>query len=249
MGTPGCGGAGFTYGMPEVLLLELEGVLVETSDARRHALARAFRDEGLPAAAEGCDGWPMARPPRESAIELLEATSGGADPVTIELVTARAEREFARRVGSGVSLRAGAHAFIGRSLGAARLAIVTRARRSEATTLLALASLTDAFEVIVSADDVLEPKPSPEGYEIAIQRLARRQPVDRASVLSLEDTSHGIAAALAAGVRAIAVESDALPAHDALACGAVAFIASLEEHSPRTLAALAAGDARQERGS
>lgn len=235
--------------MPEALLLELEGVLIETSDARRSALARAFRDEGFAAAARSCEAHPMTQPARESALAVLSATGEPADAVAIDLVVARAEREFMRIISSGISLAPGALELVHSAVGRVRLALVTRARRSEAVTMLSLASLRDALDVVVTLDDVPDPRPSPAGHEIALARLAKRRPVNRSTVIALEDAAPGIRAATAAGVRAIGVGSESLPAHEALAAGAIAFVQSLATHSHRTLAALAAARAREERAS
>ncbi|GHF28387.1 phosphatase [Streptomyces mashuensis] len=56
-------------------------------------------------------------------------------------------------------------------------------------------------DVIVSADDVLRPKPDPEGFLLAAQKLG----VDPATAVGVDDSPHGIAAARAAGMTTVAV--------------------------------------------
>jgi HAD superfamily hydrolase (TIGR01509 family) len=66
---------------------------------------------------------------------------------------------------------------------------------------LATAGMTDAFEAIVTSDDVEHAKPAPDIYLLACQRLG----VDPAAALALEDSASGIAAAKAAGLTVIGV--------------------------------------------
>lgn len=78
-----------------------------------------------------------------------------------------------------------------------RVAIVTSAPRASARAMLARAGLV-APPVVVTADDVVRGKPSPEPYLLAAQRLA----VDVSQVLVVEDSASGVDAAHAAGMDA-----------------------------------------------
>ena len=200
--------------MPPVLLLEFEGVLVDTRAIRRAALARALTDEGaalddaeLDALDERCTALPT-----RDAVRCGAATAGAGgralDETALELATLRAERYFAELLGKGVSLAPGARELVEDAAGGARLALVTRASRREVEFVLGLAGLDAAFEVVVAAEDVAAPKPSPEGYRRALERLARRRPLSPADALALEDSARGVRAARAAGVRVIAVGAD-----------------------------------------
>ncbi len=60
------------------------------------------------------------------------------------------------------------------------------------------------FDVIVCADDVDATKPSPDLYNLALDRLG----VDATDALALEDSPHGVSAAIAAGLFCIAVPND-----------------------------------------
>jgi HAD superfamily hydrolase (TIGR01509 family) len=61
--------------------------------------------------------------------------------------------------------------------------------------------VADAFDAIVTSDDVAHPKPAPDLYLLACERLG----VDPTDALALEDSPSGIAAAKAAGLTCIAV--------------------------------------------
>jgi HAD superfamily hydrolase (TIGR01509 family) len=66
---------------------------------------------------------------------------------------------------------------------------------------LATAALTDAFDTIVTSDDVERAKPAPDIYLLACERLG----VAPGEALALEDSPSGVAAAKAAGLRVIGV--------------------------------------------
>jgi HAD superfamily hydrolase (TIGR01509 family) len=66
---------------------------------------------------------------------------------------------------------------------------------------IASAGLADAFDAIVSSDDVDHPKPAPDIYLRACELLG----VSPSEALALEDSTSGVAAAKAAGLTCIAV--------------------------------------------
>jgi HAD superfamily hydrolase (TIGR01509 family) len=81
------------------------------------------------------------------------------------------------------------------------LALASNSPRYLADDALATAGLADAFEVIVTADDVEHPKPAPDIYLLACERLG----VPASQALALEDSASGVTAAKAAGLACIAV--------------------------------------------
>jgi HAD superfamily hydrolase (TIGR01509 family) len=81
------------------------------------------------------------------------------------------------------------------------LAVASNSPRRLVDTALASASLTDAFDAIVTSDDVVHAKPAPDIYVEACRRLG----VEPARALALEDSASGVAAAKAAGLTVFAV--------------------------------------------
>lgn len=64
------------------------------------------------------------------------------------------------------------------------------------------AAAVGLFDAVVSGDEVSRPKPDPEPYVLAAQRLG----VEIGSTIAVEDSRSGIASAVASGARTIAVE-------------------------------------------
>src|SRR5919201_6921983 len=100
-----------------------------------------------------------------------------------------------------VSGRPGAIELVERLRGRIPLAVASNSPRTLADAALRSARVIDAFDAIVTFDDVAAGKPDPALYLLACERLGV-QPED---ALALEDTASGIAAAKAAGLACIAV--------------------------------------------
>lgn len=210
--------------MLDAVLLEWQGVLADTASARRDALLRALADEGVhfdaAAYSARCEGLAV----RAAAAAALEHT-GRRDETLADLVTLRATRAFAERLGKGFMLASGAREFVERVQLGARVAIVTLATRAETEFVLRLAGLDAAVSTIVSDDDALDAPPSPAMYERAIEQLTRTRPLLRERVVAIASTSPSLRAARAAGVRTVAVGA---PAHVCVdANGAISSIAGL----------------------
>jgi HAD superfamily hydrolase (TIGR01509 family) len=97
--------------------------------------------------------------------------------------------------------RPGAVELVERLRGHTRLGLASNSPRSLVDTALATAGIAEAFDAIVTADDVERAKPAPDLYLLACERLG----VPPSDALALEDSASGITAAKAAGMTCIAV--------------------------------------------
>ncbi len=82
------------------------------------------------------------------------------------------------------------------------IGVVTSKIRRSAEAILDAAGLLEHFDLIVGADDIAKPKPSPDGILFALERLGG---TDSASAFYVGDTAHDMGAAKAAGTHAIGV--------------------------------------------
>jgi beta-phosphoglucomutase len=220
--------------MFDVVLLEIEGVLAETRTLRRDALVRSLAEDDVVISPDEYDAVCAGFPVRQGALTAVAVRSMPRDDTAVDLIAHRAERYFAEGASKGLTLVPGALQFVQRAADVARLGIVTRAARNEVEMLLSMAALDTTFDVVITADDVTSPKPSPEPYERAIERLNRRRPTRPPRVLALEDGPLGIMAAHAVRMRCIAVGK--IPAYHAVE--ADAYVPSLEGHTVESLADL-----------
>ena len=77
-----------------------------------------------------------------------------------------------------------------------RLAVCSNSIRDSITLMLTGVNLAEAFEFIISNEDVAKPKPDPEIYLAALARLK----LSAAEVVVVEDAPHGVLAAERAGI-------------------------------------------------
>jgi HAD superfamily hydrolase (TIGR01509 family) len=116
------------------------------------------------------------------------------------------------------------------------LAIASGAQRGEIETVLAARGIRDLFGTVVGADDVAMGKPHPEPYLAAMNGLVPRAPGLRpGECLAVEDSMPGVASALAAGMKVVAI-TNSYPAAKLSAAHAV--FGSLADVEPPGLQAL-----------
>ena len=216
------------------LLCELEGVLFDTAALRREAMVRAVASLGgtLPGDWRASAAEPPIVPADASA--AAEAAGLDGDSPLSDLLGLAASRFFLEAVSlGGVALSEGAASFMAGAAAQIRLVAVTRARRSEADSLLSRSPFADAFSFVVAEEDTLHGKPHPAPYNAALERL-RFGPNGAAAALALEHGAIGIASASAAGVKCMAVGS-----HESTSgTAAVASIPSLAAASHQVIARL-----------
>ena len=209
--------------MADAVLLDWEGLLTDTSESRRAAIALALAAEGVALDEDAYDDRFAGRSLRSIVASALEWRAG--DDTLVELMTRRAQRELATRLAQGFVVVPDVIRFVEHAQLRAPVAIVTAAGRDETDAVLQLAGLRDSFSAIITADDVPDDTPSRAQFDTALAHLERRRasPLLRERVLALVTTRPGILAAREAGIRTIAVGA---PAHVAVeADGALESIA------------------------
>jgi sugar-phosphatase len=183
---------------PDAIVFDCDGVLVDSDDAVIGAWSAWAVAYGFDPAAvtEVCHG----QPARATVAAFLAPD----DVATGIAVIDRLELELAQ----GVRALPGARDLLA-SLPSGRWGIVTSGIRVLATTRLQASGIA-LPDVVVTADDVTDGKPHPEGYALALRRLG----ADPGRSVVFEDAPTGIAAARAAGVGTVigvgprAVEAD-----------------------------------------
>ena len=101
----------------------------------------------------------------------------------------------------GVDARPGARELVEALVGRRRLGVASNSTRAWVDAVLAASGFADLFEVVVTAQDVAEPKPAPDVYLRAAELLGS----PAGETVALEDSPPGAAAARAAGAYVIAV--------------------------------------------
>lgn len=117
-------------------------------------------------------------------------------------------RRFEELIESNKPIIAGIPAFVRMlRLNRVPLGICSGALRSDIDLILDGSELKEAFEVIVSADDVVKGKPDPQGFVLTLRRLSDKigRPIPAGHCVVIEDSQWGLEAARIAGMKRIAV--------------------------------------------
>lgn len=196
------------------LLFDMDGVVVDSMPMHLQTWQQALAPLGVALTAQ--DLYPLEGVPTERTAQLLTEQLLG-EPCSEEEARRLAERKRAlfRRdfqpallPGMGPLL----HDLQGRGY---RLGLVTGSARQVADQVLGATGIASLFEAVVTGDQVVQGKPSPEPYQRAAKQLA----LPPRRCLVVENAPLGIRAARAAGMRCLALETT-LSAEQLLAAGA-----------------------------
>lgn len=229
---------------PAATLFDFDGVIVDSERLHCETMAAAMGGDG-PAF-----GWDFYRErligfdDRGSFALLLERA--GIEPTREEIGRRMARKAalFAERAAAG-----GAAAFPGaveliRSCAAAGpVGLCSGALRGDVDPALGALGVAECFAEMVTAEDVERSKPDPACYRLCVARLAERFPgagIAPGTVVAIEDTVDGIAAALGAGIAVVGVGTH-LPPERLRAAGATAAVETLEGLTFGGLARLVGG--------
>lgn len=222
--------------MLEAIIFDFDGVICDTEPLHHRAFVRALANVPIPLAEDeyyaryaGLNDRAVLRAvARDQGLDLAEQNLES-------LLHAKNENYFTM-IADGIDRLPGVDRLVPRLARRWPLAICSGARRLEIETILQHAGLLEYFRVIVSGDEVQASKPDPAGYMVTLKRLRRLIPdVLARQCLVIEDTAHGIAAARAAGMKALGIQSRLSPRQLA---AADATVPTLRSVSVQSLAAM-----------
>ncbi|NTV99157.1 MAG: HAD family phosphatase [Chlorobiaceae bacterium] len=183
--------------MIEAILWDNDGLLVD-SEALFFTLTRdAFAEAGF--TIESCywgrEYLGNAKHSSEIALEL------GMSRELAKSVIDRRNDAFLRCLEQPVPLLPGVRETIKALFGKVRLALVTGSPRDKVEMMHRGNGLLDYFEVIITDNDISNPKPHPEPYLKAVERLG----LEPRQCLAVEDSRRGLVSAHAAGIACVVV--------------------------------------------
>jgi beta-phosphoglucomutase len=191
--------------VPRAIVFDFNGTLSDDEPILCDIFVRLFADHGKPLSAQEY----FDELAGLSDEEIVRTWLGCEHPDVDAVVAERVDR-YRTAVAGGSSVHERTREAVRYAAERVPLAICSGAARAEIEQAVAAAGLAPLLRGIVSADDVVEGKPSPEGYVKAMRDLF--DGVDPANVLVFEDTEAGVASARAAGVgRVLAVTGTLAP--------------------------------------
>ena len=187
----------------EAVIFDMDGTLIDSESVYIAAMQDAAGTLGLALPLDLCHAM-VGVPSHECNLMLQEHYGPGFD---LTVFRGHFSKSVQRQMSERVPMKPGVVELLDflRDRGLP-LAIATSAGRATAERNLGRAGLLDRFDALATRDDVEHPKPAPDLYLEAAKRLG----VAPERCVAFEDSSIGIIAAHAAGMRAVMV-LDILP--------------------------------------
>lgn len=195
--------------MLRAVIFDFDGVIANTEHIHLGAFQRTLAGEGVELAEEDYYANYLAYDDKTLFAKLYEDRGLELGDALLSALMDRKSLHYDEMIEGNIEILPGAVDFIKSLEGQYRLAIGSGALESEIVRVLDFAGLGGSFEVIVGADNIANCKPAPDVYIEALRRLnalkAGGEEIVPAQCLVIEDSVSGIRAALAAGMKCLAV--------------------------------------------
>jgi beta-phosphoglucomutase len=190
---------------PRAVVFDFNGTLSDDEPILYRIFAELFAEHGRPLTERDY----YDRLAGHSDPEIVRLWLGGDHPDVDRVIAERVDR-YRAAVGDGSTIGPAVRESVRYAAERVPLGIVSGAARAEIEPVVAAAGLAPLFRFIVSADDVVEGKPDPEGYLRALDLLDEGLRPEQ--VLVFEDTEAGVASAKSAGMRCVGLTRTLGPA-------------------------------------
>jgi HAD superfamily hydrolase (TIGR01509 family) len=217
-------------GVPAAVVFDLDGVLIESEqvwDAAREELAR-----------ERGATWDERATTDMMGMSSKEWSSYMHDRLGVPITPAEINDDVVRRVAAAYQdhLPILPHAIetVQELARRWRLGVASSSNRPIIELVLDRMGVRNCFDAVVSSEEVERGKPAPDVYIAAARQLG----VEPGDCVAVEDSTNGVKAAVAAGMRTIAVPNRELPPADDVLKSAAVVVSSLAEVTVDLVASL-----------
>lgn len=191
---------------PSALIFDFDGTLIDTESVELASLQSMWRTHGLTLDKERWFGFLGLEAPDWVSV-LADELPDAADLVELRAALAADQRARSMRQ----PLRPGVRELFDLAVRHdIRLAISSNADRGRVNQVLTDKGLSDTFDVVVTREDVNQGKPAPDAYLRACSLLE----AGPSECIAFEDSGPGMASAIAAGLRCVAVPTPFTTTHD-----------------------------------
>jgi len=221
-----------TAAAADAILFDLDGTLVDSERENVESVVLAARRWGAELSSEERafvigHSW--------NEIHARIAAAHGLDVSMPVLIAAAVDEKRALLAQDGYRALPGAVAAVRRLGRRSKLAVVSGASHGEVLDALESLAVTDAFALVLGAEDYPRGKPAPDPFALALERLG----AVAARSIAIEDATPGILSARAAGVRVVAVRAGNFSGYDLSAADVV--VDTLDDITDALVARLVGG--------
>jgi beta-phosphoglucomutase len=191
------------------IIFDLDGTLADTEQLHFEAFNHVLRPQAIQIPREDYFGRLIGYDDRDCFTILLREHGRLVTDALVNELIAEKTKLYQAMIAERQILFPGASEFVRRCATSFPLALVTGTLRAEAEMIMRKADIRQLFADIVTAEDVENGKPAPDGFNLALGHLGYilrpHPPLIATECLVFEDTAAGIEAARRAGMRVLAV--------------------------------------------
>ena len=189
----------------DALLLDYNGVIVHDEPLHFASFRAILAEAGIALSEQEYFAHYLGLNDRIAFQKAFEHAGRDTSREAIEPYVQRKSRAYLRLAERDLQVVPGVTAFVEAAARSARIAIVSGALGSEIPLGLRRAGIAGLVEVLVSSDDITTSKPDPEGFRIALARLAAMHGTCDWRAVVIEDSLPGVGAARALGAGCVAI--------------------------------------------
>jgi beta-phosphoglucomutase len=195
--------------MLQAIIFDFNGVICNDEPLHFAALKRVLHEEEIEISEQDYVTHFLGKDDRACFTQALYSHRPGLDKETLKELIYRKSDYYLELVAEDLQIFPGVEAFIQEAHSSCQLAIASGALRREIQFVLDRSHLEHYFACVVSSEDVAQGKPDPEIFNTTLSTLNRSRnhsiQISPSECLVIEDSKPGVTAALAAGMRCLAV--------------------------------------------
>jgi len=190
------------------VVFDFDGIIVDTEPLHYKAFQEVLVPLGMGYSWEEYIRHYIGFDDRDAFREVFASAGIKLDADRLSALMGQKAAAFNNVIATGVTPFCGVIELIKSLKGILPVALCSGALTSDIVPILRQLDITDAFDAIVTADEVSVSKPDPESYKLIVDKLAGQFPklnISPSHCLAIEDTPAGIASATGAGLKVLAV--------------------------------------------
>jgi len=199
--------------MLRAVIFDFDGVITNSEPSHLAMFQKVLAERGVYLARDEYYEKYLGMDDKECFSTILRNRGIETDPETTNILVQKKTRYLMEYIKDHIFVFPGVVDLVGTIRDRYPLAIASGALRHEIEFILKHAGLSDSFDVIVSAEDVVHGKPDPEAFTKALRYLntVNGSEIMPHECLVIEDSLAGIEAAHAAGMKCLAVANTYAP--------------------------------------
>jgi beta-phosphoglucomutase len=192
----------------KAVIFDFDGIIVDSEPLHYKAFQKVLEPFGAHFTWDEYTEKYMGFDDRDAFREAFKACRIPLDNNKLATLIATKAALFHQVAAEGVVAYPGVVTLIRSLSGKVPLAICSGALRSDIEPVLSMLAIENAFDCLVTAEDVAASKPDPASYRLAVERLQQLFPevaITHGETVAIEDTPAGIASAKGAGLKVLSV--------------------------------------------